>query len=73
MGAIVVIGEAVRTVGFGLAGAVVFECETAADVQHAWAALPADVLAVILTPAADAALQPYASREVRPPVLVMPS
>lgn len=28
MGTVAVIGEAVRTAGFGLAGAIVFECET---------------------------------------------
>jgi vacuolar-type H+-ATPase subunit F/Vma7 len=73
MGTIAVIGEAVRTAGFGLAGAIVFECETPAEVRQAWDALPDQVLAVILTPAADAALRPYAGREASRPVVVMPS
>jgi vacuolar-type H+-ATPase subunit F/Vma7 len=73
MGAVAVIGEAVRTAGFGLAGAVVFECETPDEVKQAWDALPDQVLAVILTPAADAVLRPYVGREASPRVVVMPS
>jgi vacuolar-type H+-ATPase subunit F/Vma7 len=73
MGTVAVIGEAVRTAGFGLAGAIVFECETPDAVRQAWDALPDDVLSVIVTPAADAVLRPYAGRESSPPVVVMPS
>lgn len=73
MGTIAVIGEAVRTAGFGLAGAIVFECETPAEVKQAWDALPDQVLTVILTPAADATLRPYAGRGASRPVVVMPS
>ncbi len=73
MGTIAVIGEAVRTAGFGLAGAIVFECETPAEVRQAWDALPDQVLTVILTPAADATLRSYAGRGASRPVVVMPS
>lgn len=73
MGTVAVIGEAVKTAGFGLAGAIVFECETPAEVRQAWDALPNDVLTVVLTPAADAALQTYGRRGANPPVVVMPS
>ncbi len=73
MGTVVAIGEAVKTAGFGLAGAIVFECETAAEVRQAWDALPDDVLTVILTPAAKEALRASASPVVGPPVVVMPS
>jgi vacuolar-type H+-ATPase subunit F/Vma7 len=57
MGTIAVVGEAVRTRGFGVAGAMVFEADTAADVIDAWESLPDDVVAVILTPDAAAALR----------------
>ena len=73
MGTVVAIGEAVKTAGFGLAGAIVFECETPAEVRQAWDALPDDVLTVIVTPAADEALRATAGREAGPPVVVMPS
>ena len=73
MGTVVVIGEAVKTASFGLAGAIVLECETPAEVRHAWDALPDDVLTVILTPAADDALRATAGRAAGPPVVVMPS
>lgn len=73
MGTIAVIGESVRTIGFGLAGAIVFECESPAQVRHAWEALPDDVLTVILTPAAQAALVPSRLAEAGRPFVVMPS
>ena len=73
MGAVAVIGEAVRTAGFGLAGAIVYECETPDAVRHVWDELPDDVLCVIATPAADAALRTHASRGSTPPLVVMPS
>jgi vacuolar-type H+-ATPase subunit F/Vma7 len=73
MGTIAVIGEAVRTAGFGLAGALVFECESPDDVRQAWAALPDDVVSVIVTPAAAEVLRLGAKRESSPPMVVMPS
>jgi vacuolar-type H+-ATPase subunit F/Vma7 len=49
-----VIGEAVRTAGFALAGAVVATTETAEEARAAWRALPADVAVLVLTPRAAA-------------------
>lgn len=51
-GRVAVIGELVRVQGFGLAGALVLPAEEPADVRAAWRSLPADVVVVILTPAA---------------------
>jgi len=73
MSTIAVIGEAVRTAGFGLAGAIVFECETPDEVRKAWDALPNDVVSVIVTAAAAAALRRNVDRDLIPPVVVMPS
>lgn len=73
MGTIAVIGESVRTSGFGLAGAIVFECETPAEVGQAWDGLPDHVLTVILTPAANDSLRSHIDRDANPPVVVMPS
>ncbi|HWF42836.1 MAG TPA: V-type ATP synthase subunit F [Acidothermaceae bacterium] len=72
MGTIAVIGEAVRTAGFGLAGAIVFECETPDEVRKAWDALPNHVVSVIVTPTAAAALRSDVDRDLVPPVVVMP-
>ena len=44
-----VIGEAVRTEGFALAGALVFPAENAGQAQAAWRALPDDVRVLVLT------------------------
>jgi len=44
-----VIGEAVRTAGFALAGAIVTTAETAEETRAAWRALPADVAVLVLT------------------------
>ena len=49
-----VIGEAVRTAGFALAGAVVVTAETPEETRAAWRALPADVAVLVLTPRAAA-------------------
>lgn len=57
MGTVAVVGEPVRTRGFGLAGATVFETDSAADVVDAWENLPDDVVVVILTPDAAAVLR----------------
>lgn len=54
MPAAAVIGEAVRTGGFVLAGAVVITAEDAEQVRAAWGALPADVAVLVLTPRAAA-------------------
>ncbi len=66
MARVAVIGEAVRTAGFALAGAVVATAETAEETRAAWRALPADVAVLVLTPAAAAWLgaAPQPPREV---------
>jgi len=64
----VVIGEAVRTVGFALAGAVVATAETPEQTRAAWRALPADVAVLVLTPRAAAWLGDELT--ARPDVLV---
>ena len=46
------IGEAVRTAGFALAGAVVTTAETPEETRAAWRALPGDISVLILTPRA---------------------
>jgi vacuolar-type H+-ATPase subunit F/Vma7 len=68
-----VIGEAVRTEGFTLAGALVFPAENAGEARAAWASLPADVAVLVVTPCAAAWLG--AAPRSRPDVLlvVMPS
>ncbi len=53
MGRVAVIGAEPLVQGFALAGAVLAPAEDPAAVRHAWAALPADVVLVVLT--ADAA------------------
>jgi vacuolar-type H+-ATPase subunit F/Vma7 len=49
-----VIGEAVRTAGFALAGAIVLPAETSDEARAAWRSLPADIAVVVLTPRAAA-------------------
>jgi vacuolar-type H+-ATPase subunit F/Vma7 len=44
-----VIGEAARTGGFVLAGALVFPAEDAGQAHAAWHSLPQDVAVVVLT------------------------
>ena len=47
-----VIGEAVRTGGFALAGAVVITAEDAGQARTAWDSLPSDVAVLVLTASA---------------------
>ena len=63
-----VIGEAVRTAGFALAGAVVATAETPEETRAAWRALPADIAVLVLTPRAAAWLGDALAS--RPEVLV---
>ena len=49
-----VIGEATRTAGFALAGALVFPAGSADEARVAWSCLPADVAVLVLTPRAAA-------------------
>jgi len=66
-----VIGEAVRTAGFALAGAVVTTAETAEETRAAWRALPGDIAVLILTPHAAGWLRDPPSLASRPGVLVV--
>jgi vacuolar-type H+-ATPase subunit F/Vma7 len=67
---VVALGEAHRVEGFALAGAEVVNAADASAVREAWAALPADVAVVILTPTAADALPPDVSP--RPIRVVLP-
>jgi vacuolar-type H+-ATPase subunit F/Vma7 len=49
-----VIGEAVRTAGFALAGAVVLAAENPEEAREAWRELPADCSVLVLTARAAA-------------------
>jgi vacuolar-type H+-ATPase subunit F/Vma7 len=66
-----VIGEAVRTAGFALAGAVVTTAETPEETLTAWRALPGGVAVLILTPRAAAWLGGSPSLASRRDVLVV--
>jgi hypothetical protein len=55
-GRVAAIGEAARVQGLGLAGALVLPAETAGQARRQWADLPPDVVVVVLTPSASAAL-----------------
>jgi vacuolar-type H+-ATPase subunit F/Vma7 len=68
MNAIVVLGEAGRTTGFGLAGARVVVADGESDVGAAWDALEDDVAMVVLTPAAATTLE--GRLDERPDLLV---
>jgi vacuolar-type H+-ATPase subunit F/Vma7 len=70
MGRVAAIGEDVRVQGFALAGVLVLPGDTPADARASWAALPADVDVVILTPSAAEALT---AARAGPPRVVMPS
>ena len=56
VGRVAVLGELYRVQGFALAGALVLVAADDDDVRSRWAALPADVPVVVLTPAAASAL-----------------
>jgi len=60
-----VIGEAVRTAGFALAGAVVLSAENPEEAQVAWDSLPADIAVLVLTPRAATWLGGEAPRSRR--------
>jgi len=68
-----VIGEAVRTAGFALAGAVVLTADSQQDARTAWRELPADIAVVVLTAHAAAWLgaEPEPRRDVL--LVVMPA
>jgi vacuolar-type H+-ATPase subunit F/Vma7 len=68
-----VIGEAVRTAGFALAGAVTLAAENPEEARAAWRELPADVAVLVLTARAAAWLgqEPQPRRDVL--LVVMPA
>ncbi|HYB15458.1 MAG TPA: hypothetical protein VEF71_08305 [Streptosporangiaceae bacterium] len=49
-----VIGEAIRTTGYALAGAVVLVAENSDEARAAWRSLPADIAVLVLTARAAA-------------------
>jgi vacuolar-type H+-ATPase subunit F/Vma7 len=69
-----VIGEATRTAGYALAGAVVLAAENSDEAQTAWRSLPADIAVLVLTTRAAAwlgeSLPPGTGRDML--VAVMP-
>jgi vacuolar-type H+-ATPase subunit F/Vma7 len=67
-----VIGEAVRTAGFALAGAVVIAAETPEETRAAWRALPGDIAVLILSPRAASWLSDTLSTRRDLLVVVMP-
>ncbi|MET7339364.1 V-type ATP synthase subunit F [Nonomuraea sp. NPDC005650] len=69
MAIVAVIGEAVRVVGFRLAGAVVLPADTPGAARAAWASLGDDVAVVILTPEAAEAVGEQAGERL---TVVMP-
>ena len=60
-----VIGEAVRTAGFALAGAVVLAAENEEEARAAWRSLPADVAVLVLTARAGGLARPGAATAPR--------
>jgi vacuolar-type H+-ATPase subunit F/Vma7 len=66
-----VLGEAVRTAGFALAGAVVTTAETPEETRAAWRALPGDIAVLVLTPRAAAWLGDLPSASARRELLVV--
>jgi vacuolar-type H+-ATPase subunit F/Vma7 len=67
-----VIGEATRTGGYAMAGAIVLVAENSDEAQTAWRSLPADIAVLVLTAQAAAWLgeAPQPGRDVL--VAVMP-
>jgi vacuolar-type H+-ATPase subunit F/Vma7 len=61
-----VIGEATRTAGFALAGAVVLVAENSDEARTAWRSLPADIAVLVLTARAAAWLGGAASTSPSP-------
>lgn len=57
MGGIAAIGETLRVQGLGLAGVLILPGDDPQQVRASWSDLPAEILLVILTPQAAAALE----------------
>ncbi len=72
MARVAVLGEQVRSQGFGLAGVLVLGAEDDDAVRAAWDALPVDVGVVVLTPRAAAALGAERTSVLNPLSVVLP-
>jgi hypothetical protein len=71
-GTVAALGERALIEGYGLAGALVLPAESDADVLRAWAQMPAEVRAVVLTPRAAATLGPALTQPGAPMGVVLP-
>jgi vacuolar-type H+-ATPase subunit F/Vma7 len=71
-GQVAAIGEEVAVQGFGLAGVLVVPADDPEGVLAAWQSLPAQVVVVILTPAAERAVPQRPAGEL-PLTVVMPA
>lgn len=72
MGTVAVIADPLEGQGFALAGALVLPAADAAAAREAWRRLPPDVLLVLLSAVAAAAIGEQALRESDLPTAVMP-
>ena len=72
MTTVAVLGEPVRTSGYGLAGAQLLTATTPDDVRRCWHDLPVDVGVVLLTPAAADALGPEVLESTAVLTVVLP-
>jgi vacuolar-type H+-ATPase subunit F/Vma7 len=70
-GRVAAIGAEVAVQGFGLAGALVLPADGPDEARAAWRSLPADVVVLILTPDAAAAL-PEPAGAILPLGVVLP-
>jgi vacuolar-type H+-ATPase subunit F/Vma7 len=72
MGRVAVIGEETAVAGYALAGAEVIFTADAQEVRDAWAGLAEDVVVVVLTTPAAAALGPAPTATTHPLTVVIP-
>ncbi len=70
VGRVAVLGESVRVQGYALAGAVTLVAEDPDEVRSAWRTLATDVVLVVLTPRAAAALGDAVLERTREPLVV---
>jgi vacuolar-type H+-ATPase subunit F/Vma7 len=73
MGTVAVLGERALAQGYALVGANMLVAETAEDARAQWERLSPDVLVVILTPTAAAALGASRTSLIGPMTVVMPA
>jgi len=72
MTTVAVLGEPVRTSGYGLVGAQLLIATTPDEVRRCWQELSAEVGVVLLTPAAAAALGPQVLESTAVLTVVLP-